>query len=172
MKRRYAYSLEDNYKQVRIDEDFFKGYACFLKLQNIQKPLIVNNGKEEICIRDNGYEWIEVYPDNSKYAITIMFDDNNNLIEWYFDISKNVGIENGIPFEDDLYLDLIITPNGERLVVDEDELLSAKDSGVITQEDVDSAYSTLQLLDNKYCNNIQELRNLTNYLFQVFSLLS
>ena len=48
MKRRYAYSLEDNYKQVRIEEDFFKGYACFLKLQNIQNPLIVNNGKEEI----------------------------------------------------------------------------------------------------------------------------
>lgn len=168
MKRRYAYSLEDNYKQVRIEEDFFKGYACFLKLQNIQKPLIVNNGKEEICIRDNGYEWIEVYPDNGKYAITIMFDDNNNLIEWYFDISKNVGVENGIPYEDDLYLDLIITPNGERLVVDEDELLSARDNGVITQEDVDSAYLTLQLLDDKYCSNIQELRNLTSYLLNKF----
>ena len=38
------------------------------------------NGKENICIRDNNYEWIEVYPENGKYAITIMYDDKGNLI--------------------------------------------------------------------------------------------
>lgn len=169
MKRRFAYNLNDNYKQIRVDEDFFKGYACLLKLQNIEKPLIVNNGRETICIRDNNYEWIEVYPENGKYAITIMFDDNNNLIEWYFDISKNIGIENGIPYEDDLYLDMIITPNGERIVIDEDELLEARDKGDITQVDVDSAYQTLRELEEKYVNNIQELVKLTNYLSEQFN---
>lgn len=169
MKRRFAYNLNDNYKQIRVDEDFFKGYACFLKLQNIEKPLIVNNGKESICIRDNDYEWIEVYPDNGKYAITIMFDDNNNLIEWYFDISKEIGIENGIPYEDDLYLDMIITPNGEKIVIDENELLEARDNGDITQDDVDSAYQTLRELEVKYVSNIQELLKLTNYLNEQFN---
>lgn len=169
MKRRFAYNLNDNYEQIRVDEEFFKGYACFLKLQNIEKPLIVNNGKETICIRDNNYEWIEVYPENGKYAITIMFDDNNNLIEWYFDISKNIGIENGIPYEDDLYLDMIITPNGEEIVVDENELLEARDNGDITQSDVDSAYQTLRELEEKYVNNIQELIKLTNYLNEQFN---
>ena len=169
MKRRFAYNLNDNYKQIRVNEDFFKGYACFLKLQNIEKPLIVNNGRETICIRDNNYEWIEVYPENGKYAITIMFDDNNNLIEWYFDISKNIGIENGIPYEDDLYLDMIVTPNGERIVIDEEELLEARDKGDITQVDVDSAYQTLRELEEKYVNNIQELIKLTNYLNEQFN---
>lgn len=169
MKRRFAYNLNDNYEQIRVDEDFFKGYACFLKLQNIENPLIVNNGKETVCIKDNDYEWIEVYPENGKYAITIMFDDNNNLIEWYFDISKNIGIENGIPYEDDLYLDMVITPNGEKLVIDEDELLEARDKGDITQEDVDSAYQTLSELEEKYVNNIQELIKLTNYLNEQFN---
>lgn len=169
MKRRFAYNLNDNYEQIRVDEDFFKGYACSLKLQNIENPLVVNNGKETVCIKDNDYEWIEVYPENGKYAITIMFDDNNNLIEWYFDISKNVGIENGIPYEDDLYLDMVITPNGEKLVIDEDELLEARDKGDITQEDVDSAYQTLSELEEKYVNNIQELIKLTNYLNEQFN---
>lgn len=169
MKRRFAYNLNDNYKQIRVDEDFFKGYACFLKLQNIEKPLIDNNGRETICIRDNNYEWIEVYPENGKYAITIMFDDNNNLIEWYFDISKNIGIEKGIPYEDDLYLDMIVTPNGERIIIDEDELLKARDEGYITQVDVDSAYQTLRELEEKYVNNIQELIKLTNYLNEQFN---
>lgn len=29
MKRRFAYNLNDNYEQIKVDEDFFKGYICF-----------------------------------------------------------------------------------------------------------------------------------------------
>lgn len=137
-------------------------------MQNIKKPLVVYNGEENICIRDNNYEWIEVYPADGKYAITIMYDDKGNLIEWYFDIAKNVGIENGIPFEDDLYLDMIITPNGEKIVIDEDELLEARENGFITQDDVDNAYRTLSELENQYVNNIDNLKQLTNYLLNEF----
>lgn len=97
-----------------------------------------------------------------------MFDDNNNLIEWYFDISKNIGIENGIPFEDDLYLDMIITPTGEKIVIDENELLEAFNKGDISQQDVDSAYQTLSYLENKYVNNLDELVKFTNYLSEKF----
>lgn len=168
MKRRFAYNENDNYKQIKVEEPFFDGYACFLKLQNIEKPLIVNNGINEICIRDNNFEWIEVYPTNGKYSITIMYDDKGNLIEWYFDISKNIGLENDIPYEDDLYLDMIITPDGKEIVIDEDELLNAKETGDITQDDVERAYETLKELENKYVNNIDELNKLTNYLLNQF----
>ena len=168
MKRRFAYNENDNFKLIKVEEPFFNGYACFLKLQNIENPLIVNNGIDEVCIRDNNYEWIEVYPTNGRYAITIMYDDKGNLIEWYFDISKNIGMENGIPYEDDLYLDMIITPDGKEIVVDEDELIGAKENGDITEEDVMSAYETLKELENKYVNNINELNKLTNYLLSQF----
>ena len=168
MKRRFACNPDDNFSILEIQESYFKGHVVFLKLQNIEKPLIVYNGEENICIRDNGYEWLEVYPSDGKYAITIMYDDKGNLIEWYFDISKKVGVENGIPFEDDLYLDMIITPNGKNIIIDEDELLGARDDGIITQEDVDSAYNTLKELEDKYANNIDELTNLTNRLLNKF----
>ena len=170
MKRRYAFNKNDNYRLLKIDEPFFKGYACFLKLKNVEKPLIVYNGNENICIKDNDFEWIEVYPTNENYAITIMYDNKGNLIEWYFDISKKIGIENGIPYEDDLYLDLVIMPNGERIVIDEEELLNAKENGDITQEDVKLAYAVLKKLDNKYVSNLNELINLTNYLLSKFKL--
>lgn len=97
-----------------------------------------------------------------------MFDDNNNLIEWYLDIAKNTGLENGIPFEDDLYLDMIITPAGEKRVIDENELKEAFNNDEITQEDLDSAYQTLELLENKYVNNLDELVKFTNYLCDKF----
>lgn len=168
MKKRFANAVEGDYFQERIDDDYFKGYVSYIKIKDVIKPLIVNDGKTQICIKDENYEWIEVYPDNGKYAITIMFDDNNNLIEWYFDISKEIGVENGIPYEEDLYLDMIITPNGEKIVIDENELLEARDNGEITQEDVDSAYQTLNYLENKYVNNLDELVKFTNYLCDKF----
>ena len=170
MKRRYAYNINDNYKLLKIEESFFEGYACYLKLSNVDRPLIVNNGNNSICIKDNDYNWIEVYPNNGNYAITIMFDDKVNLIEWYFDISLNVGLEDGIPYEDDLYLDLIITPLGEEIVIDEDELLEARNKGIITQEEVDLAYNTLKILENKYVNNLDELNRLTDYLLDRFNI--
>ena len=168
MKRRYAYKLSDNWKQIKINEDFFKGYACFLKIQNIEKPLIVYNGKENVCIKDNDYEWIEVYPNNGKYAFTIMFDDKGNLIEWYFDIAKKIGIKNGIPYEDDLYLDMVITPEGEEFLLDEDELIDALNKGDITKEDIDEAYKSLKHLEEKYASNYDYLLELTNYLYGMF----
>ena len=170
MKRRYANEVNGDYSQKKIDSIEFKGYACYIKIKDVKRPLIVNNGKEEICIKDNGYEWIEVYPENGKYAITIMLDDNHNLIEWYFDISKKIGLENGIPFEDDLYLDMIITPNGEKIIIDEDELLEAREKEIITQEDADSAYKTLKEIESKYANNIDELIELTNYILSIFKI--
>ena len=58
MKRWFAYNGNDTYKLIQVNEPFFSGYVCYLKLQNIEKPLIVNNGIEKVCIRDDNYEWI------------------------------------------------------------------------------------------------------------------
>ena len=169
MKRRFATQVEGDYFQDRIVSDYFTGYVCYIKLKNIKKPLIVYNGVNIICIKNNNYEWFELYPDNGKYALTIMFDDNNNLIEWYFDICKNVGLENGIPYEDDLYLDMIITPDGKHIVLDEDELLNAEENGEITTEDVNYAYKTLDYLNKKFVNDIENLRKFTEELKRKFS---
>lgn len=168
MKRRFANAVEGDYFQEKIENVDFKGYVSYIKIKNVKEPLIVNNGKNKICIKDENYEWFEVYPDNGKYAITIIFDNNDNLIEWYFDISKNIGLENGIPYEDDLYLDMIITPIGEKIIIDENELLEALKNGDITQEDVDSAYQTLDYLENKYVNNLDELVKFTNFMCDKF----
>lgn len=167
-KKRFAYGPDDPVRQIRIDETLFKGVVCFVKLQNISKPKYVKKGNETLCIINNGYSLIEAYPEGGKYALTIMFDDKGALIEWYFDVAKTVGMENGIPFEEDLYLDLVIMPDGETFVLDEDELLSAREEGLISQEDVDSAYSTLHELTSKYACCLPELIKLTDHLTERF----
>ena len=166
MKRRYA-TTKGKYNIKRIDDDYFKGYVNYVKLENVKEPLIVNNGNYNICIKDNNYFWIEVYPDRRNYVITIMFDDKNNLIEWYFDVSKKTGIENRIPYEDDLYLDMVITKDKEKSILDEDELIDAYNRKEITKEDLDNAYKTIEYLENKYYNNFNELKKLTDYLLKM-----
>ncbi len=169
MKRRYANAVGGEYAQARVDTEYFNGYVCDVKINNVERPLIVNNGKNDVCIKDNGYEWIEIYPDNANYAITIMIDQHKNIIEWYFDIAKEIGVENGIPYEEDLFLDMIITPGCEYLVLDEDELDLALSNQVITQSDFDLAYKTLALLKQKYVGNFKELKELTIEFYKMFN---
>ena len=168
VKRRFANEVEGVYTQKKIDEDYFCGYVCNIKIKNVSAPLIVYNGISDVCIKDEGYEWFEVYPDGANYAITIMFDNHHNLIEWYFDMTKEIGIQNGIPYEDDLYLDMIILPDGREIILDEDELHSAFCQKKITQDDVNMAYQTLKMLENKYVDNVDNLLKLTNELCNHF----
>ena len=170
MRKRFAYQSDDLYKQITVDETFFKGVVCFVMLQNIAKPKYIENGKEKLCIINNGYSLIEAYPDNGKYALTIMFDDRGKLIEWYFDIAKSVGMENGIPYEDDLYLDMAIMPDGEKIILDADELLAAREEGMISQEEMDGAYNTLRDLEMKYACCLEKLIQLTEYFKERFRL--
>ena len=172
MKRRYAYDVNsDNSSWSLIDynSDFLTGKVCCLKFNDKVKPLVVNNGLEEITIRAPKYQMIEFYPNNGNYVLTIMFDDNAKLIEWYFDISKEVGIENGIPYEDDLYLDYIITKDEKELIVDEDELKEAFDNHDITEDDLKSAYLILSELKTKFYGNLEDLKKFTQDIYDIFN---
>lgn len=170
MKRRYANKVKGEYSQKRVDEEFFKGYVAFVKIKDVQNPLIVNDGEKDVCIKDNDYKWIEVYPDNEHYAVTIMFDNNDNLIEWYFDIAKEIGIENNIPYEDDLYVDIVITPNGRKEILDEEELMDALNNNEITQKDVELVYETVKLIEDKFVNNFSYLTDLTDKFLKMFDI--
>ena len=169
MKRRYATAKNADCKILKIDNKIFSGYACKLKFTKDVNPLIVFNGIEYSCIRDKDYTMYELYRDNTSYALTIMFDDKDNLIEWYFDVSKQIGVENGIPYEDDLYLDLVVTPDGKYMVLDEDELLEAKSNNLISEGDVEHARKVLDELINTYTKDLDVLNKLTEFIKEKFS---
>ena len=80
---------------------------------------------------------------------------NNDILLWYIDMIAGQGIDtDGVPYFDDLYLDLVVYPDGTIIVDDMDELeeaLSAKD---ITQEQFDLAISTSSKLKNGLLSNV------------------
>lgn len=112
-----------------------------------------DDGRTE-CILDSGYKWLGVYPKGESYAITGLYNKNNELVEFYFDMTKENGIENGIPYIVDIYLDLVITPNNEKYILDEDELEEALNDKILGKVEFDLAYETLHRLEKKY--NLQE----------------
>lgn len=54
---------------------------------------------------------------------------------------------------------MIILPDGREIILDEDELHSVFCQKKITQDDVDMAYQTLKMLENKYVDNLLKLTN-------------
>ena len=63
---------------------------------------------------------------------------------------------------------MIILPDGREIILDEDELHSAFCQKKITQDDVNMAYQTLKMLENKYVDNVDNLLKLTNKICDSF----
>jgi predicted RNA-binding protein associated with RNAse of E/G family len=99
------------------------------------------------------------------WCITAFYGPDNELLQWYFDISKgNFLDENAMPCIDDIFLDLVILPNGKPVTLDADELQEALDKGVITADDSKHAYAVHdQILASKW-NNVALLTELSNKL--------
>ena len=171
MKKRFANTVnhgKNEYQQKRVDNELFNGYVSLVKIINVEHPWIVSDDEETRCILDENYHWLEIYPDNKNYAITAMFNTENKVVEWYFDMTKYNGIEDGIPYIMDLYLDLVFKSNGKWIVLDEDELQDALETNDITKEDFDLAYKTMNEIIELYGKNFNLLQNLTRTLYAEF----
>jgi len=148
---------------IRVDEENLNGYAAHVKILEIDRPFIVGEG---VCIGDVGYSWVQFLPDNENWALCAMYDNHGNIIEWYFDITrKNAVDEEGSPYCDDLYLDLVVMPDGRILIFDEDELQDAYESDMITADEFHMAHRVKdELIERKIAD--------ANYLEALCSKLS
>lgn len=105
--------------------------------------------EEKVCIRANQYKWLQFYDYSAKVCLTAIYDNENKIVEWYFDIAREIGKENGIPYEEDLYLDVVVKENFEIILLDEEDLQEALEKDEITKEEFKQAYKT--------ANNLMEI---------------
>ena len=170
LKKRYADRFVGNranadLRIISISDDYFSGDIYFYKFIDVKDKILIPNGK---CIMDNNYKWLEFYDYSSKVKLTAIYDENSEIIEWYFDIAREIGKDNGIPYEDDLYLDVVVTPSGEIILLDEDELKEAFNKREMTKEEYENSYEEAKQLMNKLKNNKDKLKEYTDkYLFQM-----
>ena len=136
----------------------------------------MNNQKKISTILSNGtkveYTVILTFKsniNNKNYVIYTdnTYDQNKKLVEFYFDMVAGSGIENGVPYILDIYLDLVITGKNSKYVLDEDELQEGLEQNIISQVEYDEAYNTLDMLMKKYETN-EELDKLKNVMQNYF----
>ena len=111
---------------------------------------------------DNNYKWLEFYEYNSKVKLTAIYDENNEIIEWYFDIAREIGKEKDVPYEDDLYLDVVVTPTEKIILLDEEELKDALNRMEITNIEYENAYKEANQLIDKLSNRKEKLQEFTD----------
>ncbi|MFR2840067.1 MAG: DUF402 domain-containing protein [Zhenhengia sp.] len=151
MKRKYldgsnwAWLAERSYKWIYVDGEW-KGYASLVKMGSVKRKLKAHYNAE-VCLCDDGYKGIIFLPDNETWCVTAIYNRHNEIVEWYFDMTKENGVdERNIPYFEDLYLDVIVAPDFSVHLIDEDELQEALDEGTITKEEYDLAYRTYEKL--------------------------
>ena len=159
--------LEKEYKNMRIDNEEFKGNISLLDIKNVKSPWYVDD--ENRCILGNNFKWLEIYPDGKNYCLTVIYDDKEKVSEWYYDIARTVGEEKGVPYEDDLYLDVVIVPDGRIHLLDEDELQEAFEKSEISQKDYDMAYRVANELIKRYSSKekIEKLAEFSNKYLEI-----
>lgn len=165
MKRKYLDRhdwervIDRRYYEKYISTLDYTGYVSLLHIDEVTDPLIIEvNGHNKI-LADKGMKWLQFLPDEKKYAVSIMIDANKNVLQWYFDIIKESGLENGKVFFDDLYLDVVHLPNHMTILIDEDDLEEALSSGTINKADYDLAYKEANRLMNELKNGENHIVN-------------
>jgi len=132
-------------------------------IEKVKEPLIAYMNGNDVCLADEGYIWLQHVPSNSNFAVTTMYNRNKEIVQWYFDVTKLNGVsEKGRVFFDDLYLDVVVLPSSEILLLDEDELEEALEANIITKKDYSLAYNEATAIINGMAADVQALRRFSN----------
>lgn len=145
-----------NIKLFLDEEDY---YISVKKLIHLSEKFIIRNN---VVAMDDGYFIMEIIPKKGNYALRIFIDSNKNIVEYYFDIIKESGIdeEYKVPYFIDLYLDIAVLYTGRIDILDEDELLDAYDKKDITKEEYEIVLKTKEKL-------LKEIKKDTNKLMKI-----
>jgi predicted RNA-binding protein associated with RNAse of E/G family len=142
---------ERTFEVTHKEESGFKGKVTAIHLKKVSEPLHVHYEDREVCLAEKGYTWFQHFPEGKKYAITTVINEDCEIVQWYIDMIKEHGVnEEGIPWYLDLYLDLVILPDSETHVLDDNELMEAYKKGDITEAEVNLAKDTANDILNLY----------------------
>ena len=155
---RWSSIINKRYKQQVFDGEDFRGIAGLLYIDESTDYTSweLNGLPVEVC--GKGMKWLQLMPEDINCVITAMFSPENTVNIFYIDMIGGGGLdkEDHIAYFDDLFLDLIILPNGTFHIDDRNELDDAYAQGEITKELYEDALKTCELLQERLSKNLDE----------------
>lgn len=153
-------------RQVRTD--FFTGYVGLMEIRQVTEAQKWQFHGDEFVVCDVGFKWLSILPKDDFWCITAMMNQDNDVAVWYIDMIAGQGIDaQGNPYFDDLYLDLVVYPNGEIRVDDMDELEDALRQSDITQAQFDLALHTAETLKTGLLKDVNLFKNYTKQCYDL-----
>ena len=156
----YMREVSDKIWHLEKDENT-KMYIALKFVKEIEKPLTAFwNGKKYVGL-DKGYSILEYVPLDRNYNCRVFFDTHNNPLCFYYDVNNGNGVENGIPWYDDLYLDVTMecpSITGGFYYIrldDEPEFKKAKKEGLIDEQTYNKGYR----IATDLMNELREQKN-------------
>lgn len=133
----------------------FSGYVGILNITEVSEPQIWSYNGEEVIVCDKNYQWLTIMPEDDYYCITVMMNEKREVQVCYIDMIAEQGYDkDGVPYFYDLYLDLVVYPDGTIIEDDMDELHNALEDGDITKQQFDLALNACDKLKNGLLSDI------------------
>ncbi len=132
-----------HWSRVLEREDYFcqwkqngqQGEAALIRIKKVSHPGMGQFHGEPVVIADNGYHWLQIAMADTHWWLTAMVDPAGEITQYYFDITlENRLLDSRDSWFTDIYLDVVLMPDGRMDLLDADELDEALESGDITEE--------------------------------------
>lgn len=119
-----------------IQDAGFDGEAQLIRVDALTAPLVRSyDDGTQVTIVDEGYHWLQLAPREGHWWLTVMFDRDLQLKQYYFDLTAGSELKgSGESCFQDLFLDVVMMPDGRLILLDEDELDAALAQRVIGAE--------------------------------------
>lgn len=135
--RRLLHSTYDEMLTRFKGEEFLVG---LIDMKKIRSPLVVPVVNKSVKVVDENYKWLQILPRDRKYSMTVMYDENWKVLQYYFDVNTAHYLELGNARRIDVYLDVLALPDGEYELVDEKDIRRALKNNKITEAEMNAAY--------------------------------
>lgn len=150
MKRKYADHpgwrriISCSFIAARVETPAFCGVVSLYSIYRVREPLYKPIAGVPTLLADDGFRWLQLYSDvdaSQTHTVTAMYDAQRRLVQWYIDVCSCHGVDHrGVPWHDDLYLDVIANEHGAVEILDAADLEVAYDTDVVSQAAYDLAW--------------------------------
>lgn len=149
--------LDASSSYMELEFPDFKAVAALMQINKVKQPLVVKAVDRDLTIVDDGYMWMQLAPEGQFWWMSVMFDRQGSIIQYYFDTTKGNYLSGSESYFIDLFLDVVALPDGRADLLDQDELDAALADGVITDNEYALSTATAKMLIENIPDNIDKL---------------
>ncbi len=162
--------LDRTFAHGSFAEQSISGEMSLIHMHRVVAPLNANMGGQPLTLADAGYAWLQIAPTGKNWWLTAMFDPVQHIVQYYFDVTAhNVLLGNGDSYFADMFLDVVLLPDGQTFLLDQDELDDALHAGIISVDAHRQAQNTANQLMRSAAARLPALKSFCTKCFKALT---